>query len=78
MGSTVECVENILSRETAVFIKWCKDNSLDANVNNFQSMLLSTQKNNNDMSLTINDVEIQAKDDMKVLGITIDHCLKFD
>ena len=30
------------------------------------------------MSLTVNDVEIQATDDMKVLGITIDHCLKFD
>ena len=30
------------------------------------------------MSLTINDVDIQATDDMKVLGMTIDHRVKFD
>ena len=30
------------------------------------------------MSLTIDDVEIQAADQMKVLGITIDHCFRFE
>ena len=75
--STVKWVENVLSGETAEFIKWCKNNSLDANVSNFQSMLLSTN-GKNDMSLTINDVKIQVTDDMKVLGINMDYCLKFD
>ena len=51
----------VLSRESTEFIKWRKDNSLDANVSKFQSMLLST-KGKNDMSLTINDVEIQPAD----------------
>ena len=30
------------------------------------------------MSLIIDDVDIQATDDMTVFRITIDHCLKFD
>ena len=30
------------------------------------------------MSLIIDDVEIQATDDMAVFRITIDHCLKYD
>ena len=70
-------MENVLSREIAEFIKWCKNNSLDANVSKFQFMLLPI-KGKNYMSLTINDVEIQAAHDMKVLEITIDYCLKFD
>ena len=77
VGSTVKRVENVLSRETAKFSKWCKNNSSNANISEFQSMLLST-KGKNYMSLTINDVEIQASDDMKVLGITIGHYLKFN
>ena len=66
-----------MSREPTEFIKRFEDNSLDANVNKFQSMLLLT-KGKNDMSLTINDVESRATDDLKELGIAIDYCLKFD
>ena len=66
-----------MSREIAEFIKWCKNNSLDANDSKFQSMLLPSN-GKNDMSLKINDVEIEATDDMKVLEITIDHCHKFN
>ena len=77
VGSTDKWEEMFLSREVAEFIKWCKNNSLDANDSKFQSMLLPSN-GKNDMSLKINDVEIQATDVIKVLEITIDHCHKFN
>ena len=81
VGSTVKWVENVLPRETTEFIKWCTNNSLDANqwlmfVNS--SPCYCQLKAKMICLLQLMMWKSKLRTTMKVLGITIDHCLKFD
>ena len=58
---------------------WFKLNSLEANPNEFQSMVLSPNApKDNDLQIEVNDNVITATSTMKILGIHIDSKLNFN
>ena len=78
-GTTTAYIENTLAKETEILKKWFKENSLEANPTKFQSMLISSKgEKETDLSLVIDGIEIDPANNIKVLGITIDQCLKFN
>ena len=78
-GTTTAYIGNTLAKETEILKKWFKENSLEANPTKFQSMLISSKgEKETDLSLEINDIKIDPANDIEVLGITIDQCLKFN
>ena len=78
-GTTTAYIENTLVKETEILKKWFKENSLEANPTKFQSMLISSKgEKDTDLSLVIDGIEIDPANNIKVLGITIDQCLKFN
>ena len=78
-GTTTVYIKNTLAKETEILKKWFKENSLEANPTKFQSMLISSKgEKETDLSLVIDGIEIDPANNIKVLGITIDQCLKFN
>ena len=78
-GTTTAYIENTLAKETEIIKKGFKENSLEANPTKFQSMLIpSKQEKETDLSLVIGGIEIDHANNIKVLGIIIDQCLKFN
>ena len=58
---------------------WFKLNSLEANPNKFQSMLISPNApKDNDLQIEVNDNVITATSTMKILGMHIDSKLNFN
>ena len=77
--TTTAYIENTLAKETEILKKWSKENSLEANPTKFQSMLISSKgEKETNLSLVIDGIEIDPANNIKVLGITIDQCLKFN
>ena len=78
-GTTTAYIENTLAKETEILKKWFKENSSEANPTKFQSMLISSKgEKETDLLLVIDGIEIDPANNIKVLGITIDQCLKFN
>ena len=57
-------------------LDWFKFNSLKANPDKFQFMVLGTNKNKF-FSINIRGINLPSKNEAPLLGITIDHELKF-
>ena len=57
-------------------LDWFKFNSLKANPDKFQFMILGANKNKS-FSINIRGINIPSKNEVTLLGITIDHELKF-
>ena len=76
----VDCIKSVLSHEINSLMAWYKLNSLEANPNKFQSMLISSNAQKyNDLQIEVNDnVNVTATSAMKILGIHIDSKLKFN
>ena len=58
-------------------LDWFKFNSLKANPDKFQFMVLGANKNKS-FSINIRGINIPSKNEVTLLGITIDHELKFN
>ena len=77
--NNVECIKSVLSDEINSLMAWFKLNSLEANPNKFQSMLISSNApKDNDLQIEVNDKVITATSTMKMLGIHIDSKLNFN
>ena len=66
-----------LKHDTKTILKWFRINSLKANLEKFQFMILG-KKQCNKMKLTINSIVIKESNSVKLLGITIDNMLNFN
>ena len=77
--NNVDCIKSVLSDEIDSLMTWFKLNSLEANPNKFQSMLVSPNApKDNDLQIEVNDNVITATSTMKILGIHIDSKLNFN
>ena len=77
LHNNVDCIKRVLSDEINSLMTWLKLNSLGANPNKFQSMLISSNaQKDNDLQIEVNDNVITAT--LKILGIQIDWKLNFN
>ena len=58
--------------------KWFADNSMEANGDKFQGIVLPENRNNTDVLVTSGDVGIAFVQKIDVLSVCIDGKLKFD
>lgn len=77
-SKSLETLKAILSRESNVAIDWLNNNKMLANPSKFQLMILSKSKQNIEIDIEIDNKQIQSKDSVHLLGIDIDHKLKFE
>ena len=68
-----------LESETITALSWLKNNKMIANPEKFHSIILTTNKaDNEDLELNIGDKTIKTEQNVKLLGVTIDNKLNFD
>ncbi len=80
IASTVESVLSALRKDTDNAIKWFINNYMQANPSKFQFMFLKSFTSDAEVPemLEVNDTIIPCKEQVDLLGMTIDQKLKFD
>ena len=77
-SDTIDTFRHFLTKDINVFMNWFKQNSLKANPEKFQSMLISSHSCDADgLMIPVGNTIISSMERMKVLGITIDDKLNF-
>ena len=66
-----------LSDNTHVTPNWFRINSIVANLGKFQIILVGSSLNNNNIIFVVENKHIKSNNEVKLLGITIDHKLTF-
>ena len=74
----MEVVSAQLENETQIMTKWFADNSMKANVDKFQGIILSGGRNNTAIQVSLDDVDIAFVQKIDVLGVCIDGKLNFN
>ena len=71
-SSDLNSLINILTEESQTTINWLKASHIIVNPKKFQAMLVSKRKNiiPEDLTISINDVDIKPNNSVKLLGIT--------
>ena len=71
-------VLEVLERECETAINWFKENNMIVNPDKFQTMIITSNKEQNNTSVKINGVDITPESSEKLLGIEIDNKLNFE
>ena len=71
-------VSTLLENETQIIAKWFADNSMKANVDKVQGIILSGGRNNTAIQVSLDDVDIAFVQKIDVLGVCIDGKLNFN
>ena len=74
----ISVVSAQLENETQIMTKWFADNSMKANVDKFQGIILSGGRNNTAIQFSLDDVDIAFVQKIDVLGVCIDGKLNFN
>ena len=74
----IRVVSAHLENETQIMTKWFADNSMKANVDKFQGIILSGGRNNTAIQVSLDDVDIAFVQMIDVLGVCIDGKLNFN
>ena len=74
----IRVVSAQLENETQIMTKWFADNSMKANVDKFQGIILSGGRNNTTIQVSLDDVDIAFVQKIDVLGVCIDRKLNFN
>ena len=74
----ISVVSAQLENETQIMTKWFADNSMKANVDKFQGIILSGGRNNSAIQVSLDDVDIAFVQKIDVLGVCIDGKLNFN
>ena len=74
----ISVVSAQLENETQVMTKWFANNSLKANVDKFQGIILSGGRNNTAIQVSLDDVDIAFVQKIDVLGVCINGKLNFN
>ena len=78
-SNTLSELVKILENESEIAINWLRINKMIVNPAKFQAMIVSKGKQNfQDIKLEVNNQKIKVEENIKLLGVTIDHKLKFD
>ena len=67
-----------LENETRVMVEWFAENSMKANAEKFQGLILTGSRNNTDVQVSLGDVDIAFVQKIDVLGVCIDGKLNFN
>ena len=67
-----------LEHESEPAVGWFKQNEMVVNADKFQAIILNKKENEAKYKLTIDNSDFESTKSVKVLGITIDHRLRFD
>ena len=76
-GKDLDQLINTVKGELEALKKWFDANKLSLNLSKTKYMIFSNKKINNDVKLTINDMEIERVYDIKFLGVIIDSKLNW-
>ena len=71
-------VLEVLERECETAINWFKENNMIVNPDKFQTMIITSNKEQNNTPVKINGVDITPESSVKLLGIEIDNKLNFE
>ena len=74
----IRVVSAQLENETQIMTKWFADNSMKANVDKFQGIILSGGRSNTAIQVSLDDVDIAFVQKIDVLGVCIDGKLNFN
>ena len=74
---SLDKLKDNLSSDAHSAVLWYKENYLDANPEKFQCMFMN-RNGVIDANLSINDVNVESTDSIKVLGVTLDAKLNFN
>ena len=66
-----------LSDDTHIIPDWFQINSMVANLGKFQIIFIGSSINNNNIIFIVENKQIKSNNEVKLLGITIDHKLTF-
>ena len=77
-SDTIDDIRKFLTNDIIVFMNWFKQNSLKANPEKFQSMLISSHGCDvGGLMINVENTITSSSEEMKVLGVTIDDKLNF-
>ena len=71
-------VLEVLERECETAINWFKENNMIVNPDKFQTMIIISNKEQNNTPVKINGVDVTLESSVKLLGIEIDNKLNFE
>ena len=71
-------VLEVLERECETAINWFKENNMIKNPDKFQTMIITSNKEQNNAPVKINGVDITPESSVRLLGIEIDNKLNFE
>ena len=71
-------VLELLETECETAINWFKENNMVVNPDKFQTMIITSNKEQNNTPVKINGVDITPEPSVKLLGIEIDNKLNFE
>ena len=74
----ISVVSAQLENETQIMTKWFADNSMKANVDKFQGIILSGGRKNTAVQVSLDDVDIAFVQKIDVLGVCIDGKVNFN
>lgn len=77
VGSNANTMKARLESEAAKALTWYNDNYLVVNPEKFQLLMINSQNDNDQASLTINAHVIESTADISFLGVNIDEHLVF-
>ena len=79
-SSNLNSLIDILTEESQNTINWLKANHMTVPPKKFQARLVSKRKNTipEDLTISINDVNIKPNNSVKLLGITLNKTLNFE
>ena len=74
----ISVLSSRLENETQAMAKWFADNSMKANADKFQGIVLPGSRNHKDVQVSAGDVDIAFVQKIDVLGVCIDGKLNFN
>ena len=74
--SDVNVIKHELENACKISVEWFQKNNMKANPEKFQFMLVSSKSCEN-VSLSVNDIEVEPSDHVSILGVTLDNRLNF-
>jgi hypothetical protein len=78
VGKTTESVLGDLSKKAELFTKWAKGNGLAINGGKTQLLLSSGARYNADTAITVDDKTVKPRDELELLGVTLNRRLEFN
>jgi hypothetical protein len=75
--TNINAVVKILDNDSINLVDWFSKNLMKANPNKFQDIAIGPKTNKHNLSFDLKGNKITCEENVKLLGITLIHCLEF-